>query len=164
MKSRNGKQSTNAIMANATNKDIQLHFFLWHRRCHAIQKYIPRIKWKEMQHNHGVGWETVLITIKKLKCRKLTKNEGLGGHRAAANQKSRGASRMNRILRRWAHLLHRASSDICGAALEYDQAHVFNLSAIICYVILTFAFGMTGKLHQAKMHFQLWSDEVVSTY
>ena len=59
-----------------------------------------------------------------------------------------------RVLRRWAHLLHRATSDICGAVLDYDQAHVFNLSAIICYIILTFAFGMTGKLHQAKMHCQ----------
>ena len=36
-KSRNGKQSMHAIMANATNKDIQFQFFLWHRRCHTIQ-------------------------------------------------------------------------------------------------------------------------------
>jgi hypothetical protein len=58
------------------------------------------------------------------------------------------------VLRRWAHLLHRATSDICGAVLDYDQAHFVNLSAIICYIILTFAFGMKGKLHQAKMHCQ----------
>ncbi len=32
-KSRNGIQSMHAIMANATNKDIQFQFFLWHRRC-----------------------------------------------------------------------------------------------------------------------------------
>ena len=61
---------------------------------------------------------------------------------------------MNWILRSWAHLLHRATLDICGAVLDYDQAYCFNLSAIICYIILTFAFGMTGKLHQAKMHCQ----------
>ncbi len=71
-----------------------------------------------------------------------------------ANQKSRGASRMNRILRRWAHLLHRATSDICGFVLDYDQAHFLNLSAMICYIVLTFAFGMAGKLRQAKTHCQ----------
>jgi hypothetical protein len=54
-KSRNGKQSIHAIIANATNKDIQFHLCFWHRRCHTIKTFIPRIKWKEMQHNHGVG-------------------------------------------------------------------------------------------------------------
>ena len=91
---------------------------------------------------------------KSWKCGKLTKKSGLGRHRALANQKSRGASWMNWILRCWAHLLHRATLDICGAVLDYDQAHSFNLSAIICCIILTFAFGMTGQLHQAKMHCQ----------
>lgn len=41
-------------------------------------KFIPRIKWKEMQHNHGVGWEIVLITIKKLKMSEVTKKCGPG--------------------------------------------------------------------------------------
>jgi hypothetical protein len=43
--------------------------------------------------------------------------------------------------------LQRATVDICGAVLDYDQAHFCNLSAIICCIVLTFAFGMTGKLH-----------------
>jgi hypothetical protein len=63
-------------------------------------------------------------------------------------------SEVHKTMRVWVDTLHQATSDICGTVLDYDQAHFFNLSAIICCIILTFAFGMTGKLHQAKMHYQ----------
>ena len=68
--------------------------------------------------------------------------------------KSRGTWWL-RILLRWAHLLHRSTSETGGSVLKYDFEYILLHYAIGFYIPLTFVFGLTGKLHPAKKNRQL---------
>ena len=60
-----------------------------------------------------------------------------------------------RFLRRWAHLLHRPTSETGVSVLNYDYEYILLHYAISFYIPLTFVFGLTGKLHPAKKNRRL---------
>ena len=113
-----------------------------------------------MQHNH-VDVEDERVCRSQIEnAQKKCAGPGL------VTLKSRGTSWL-RILLRWAHLLHRSTSETGGSVLKYDFEYILLHYAIGFYMSLTFVFGLTGKLHPAKKNCQLlsmkfgWTAELV---
>lgn len=147
-KSRNCKQSAHEKMANITANEIQFHLFLCHKHRHTIHY------WFRENNQRRRNTIMLMLRMREFADRKLKMHKKKCAGPGLVTLKSRGTSWL-RILLRWAHLLHRSTSETGGSVLNYDFEYILLHYAIGFYIPLTFVFGLTGKLHPAKKNRQL---------